>query len=162
MHIIRRLDLGEGLLYREVRLEALQDSPGAFATSYESALERDAESWAAQADASADGEDRATFLVFFEGRPVGLVALYRGPDQSPAGELVQMWIAPGHRGGSVATDLLDHLFGWAAGHGFDTIRAEIAQGNPRALRFYGKYGFRPVISEGGNTLLEKEIAREII
>ena len=137
----------------------MQDSPGAFATSYESALERDAESWAAQADASADGEDRATFVVFFEGRPVGMAALYRDPDQSPTGELVQMWIASAHRGSSIATDLLDHLFGWAAGSDFKIIRAEVTRENPRALRFYEKYGFQPVISQSRSTILEKEITR---
>ena len=156
MHTIRRLNVGEAAVYRSLRLEALQDSPEAFSTTYESALERDHDSWVVQADSSALGSDRATFVVF-DDRPIGLAALYRDSGASPVGELLQMWIAPSHRGGAVAADLLDHLFRWAANHSFTSIRAEVTQGNLRALRFYGKYGFQPLSSEAGAIQLTKPV-----
>lgn len=154
MHSIRRLNIGEAALYREVRLEALRDSPEAFATSYESALERNEESWIAQADGSAAGDDRATFLVF-DRKPMGMAALYRDANDDATGELIQMWIAPEWRGGKVARELLDHVFLWAAGRDFKAIRAEVAEGNSRALRFYEKYGFRRIDSESGVVLVKE-------
>lgn len=157
MHTIRRLNPGEGFLYREVRLEALKDSPEAFSTSYESAQERDDQSWATQADASAEGGDRATFLVIAD-RVIGMAALYRDADVMKSGELVQMWIAPDYRGTSVSMDLLDHLFRWASQHGFETIHAGVTPGNLRALRFYEKYGFSRINSEEGDIRLEKACA----
>jgi RimJ/RimL family protein N-acetyltransferase len=156
MHTIRRLNVGEAAVYRSLRLEALQDSPEAFSTTWESALGRDDNSWVVQADSSALGSDRATFVVF-DDRPIGLAALYRDSGVSPVGELLQMWIAPSHRGGAVAADLLDHLFRWAANHSFTSIRAEVTQGNLRALRFYEKYGFRPLSSEAGASQLTKPV-----
>lgn len=156
MHIIRRLNIGEAAVYRSLRLEALKDSPEAFSTTYESALERDDNSWISQADSSAHGNDRATFIVF-DDRPIGLAALYRDSDIPSEGELLQMWIAPSHRGGGVAADLLDHLFRWAANHSFTSIRAEVTQGNLRALRFYKKYGFQPISSEARDLLLTKPV-----
>lgn len=151
MPTIRRVNAGEAAVYRSLRLEALKDSPEAFSTTYESALERDDNSWNSQADSSAHGSDRATFIVF-DDRPVGLAALYRDPGIPSVGELLQMWIAPSHRGGAVSVDLLDHLFRWAADHSFTWIRAEVTQGNLRALRFYQMYGFKP-LSPGTKDLL---------
>jgi GNAT superfamily N-acetyltransferase len=156
MHTIRRLNAGESAVYRSLRLDALKDSPDAFSATYESALKRDDNSWILQADASADGNDRATFIVFDE-RPIGLAAVYRDSDMPSVGELIQMWIAPSHRGGVVAVDLLNHLFRWAADHSFTSIRAGVTQGNLRALQFYKKYGFQPLSSETGDSLLTKPI-----
>lgn len=158
MHTIRRLNAGEAAIYRSLRLEALKDSPEAFATTYDSALHRDEDSWIEQADSSAQGEDRAVFLVL-DDRPIGMAALYRDPENASSGELLQMWIASSYRGGSTAVDLLDHLFQWASEHGFSSIRAEVRPGNGRALRFYGKYGFRQVASSE-TTLLTKAVRRQ--
>ncbi len=140
MLLIRRLELGEGELYRAVRLQSLEDSPAAFVTTLEDALARSHRSWAAQADSSAAGNDRATFVAL-DGKPVGLGAIYRDTSRLEDGELLQVWVAPDCRGGGVAIRLLDALFAWAASVGFQTIRAEVFRDNPRALRFYEKYGF---------------------
>lgn len=153
MHTIRRLNPGEHAIYRNIRLEALKESPEAFATTYESALTRDDESWVDQADTAAQGGDRAIFLVLTD-RPVGLAGLYRDSENPSNGELIQMWIAPDHRGGTAANNLLDYIFQWASKHSFTTIRAEVTDGNLRALRFYEKYGFQKIESSGG-TLLSK-------
>lgn len=156
MHTIRRLSPGEATLYRQIRLDALLDSPEAFATSHESALKRNDESWIAQADGSAHGDDRATFLVMDE-EPVGMAALYRDATDHTEGELIQMWIAPSYRGSSLAADLLDHVFTWAAERGFKTIRAEVTDGNTRALRFYERYGFRRMGSGDGGMVLVRKV-----
>ena len=156
MHVIRRLNVGEALLYRAVRLESLQDSPAAFLTTYEFASARDDESWVAQADASAQGSDRATFVVLAD-RPIGLGALYRDPDEPARGELIQMWVSADHRGTSLAAELLDHIFEWASRHRFCSIRAQVMAGNSRAFRFYEKYGFEPGASKDGHATLTKEV-----
>jgi len=139
-YTVRRLQEGEAGLYRSVRLESLRESPEAFATTYESALQRDDGSWRAQAEASASGMDRATFVVLAD-RPIGLGAIYRDPDRPKEGELIQVWVSPEGRGGEVAADLMNALMRWAASNDFETIRAEVTPNNPRALRFYEKHGF---------------------
>lgn len=101
MSITRRLNPGEGQLYRAVRLEALRESPEAFSSRYEDALARSEQSWVDQADSSATGSNRATFVTF-QNQPVGLAALYRDEKVPDVGQLIQMWIAPEVRGGRVA------------------------------------------------------------
>lgn len=158
---IRRLNIGEGDLYRRVRLESLKESPEAFASTHESALARAEESWSSQADASATGNDRATFVVLAD-QPIGLAALYRDETRSEVGELIQVWISPEHRNGSLATELMDTVFGWAASNGFDTIRAEVTSVNGRALRFYEKCGFVRQVADNNavdqNRILIKKVA----
>ncbi len=152
MPVIRRLNPGEAALYRSLRLEALKESPAAFATTYESAVARDDDSWIQQADGSAQGPDRATFVVI-AGRPAGLAAIYRDAGDTAVGELIQMWIAPEHRGGPLASELLGALLDWAALQGFERIRAEVTPGNQRALRFYQKCGFRLMDTDSTNGVL---------
>jgi ribosomal protein S18 acetylase RimI-like enzyme len=159
MNTIRRLNVGEAQIYRDIRLESLRESPFAFATSYESALSRDIDSWEAQADASAVGPDRAIFIAFSDS-PVGLVGLYRDQNDNSCGELLQMWVSLCHRGSSLAGDLMDHVFDWASQHEYRFIRAEVTENNLRALRFYEKYGFQTVASEGIGTTLTKEVEQE--
>lgn len=148
--VIRRLNPGEADLYRTVRLESLKESPEAFASTYESALERSGESWRQQADASATGNDRATFIVLAD-RPVGVATLYRNPEKFEEGEMIQVWVSPEHRGGEVAGDLLRTLFSWAVANDFQTIVAEITPNNTRALRFYEKHGFAQIQPAAGAT-----------
>jgi ribosomal protein S18 acetylase RimI-like enzyme len=144
---VRRIQIGEGNVYREVRLRALSDAPAAFLTTYAQSLEREPESWAEQADRAACGVDRAIFLLFANGDPVGLAALYRHPEQNDTGELLQVWVAPEHRGNGSAAALLDGLMQWGlAAARFQSILAEVKTGNERALGFYRKYGF--LIADG--------------
>ena len=140
MRITRRLNSGEGHLYRAVRLEALRESPEAFSSRYEDAVARSEQSWADQADSSATGSDRATFVTL-EDQPVGLAALYRDDNTTDVGELIQMWVAPEARGGTVASDLLREVFQWASANSFAFVKAEVMKSNTRALRFYEKFGF---------------------
>lgn len=140
MRITRRLSPGEGPLYRAVRLESLRESPEAFSSRYEDAVARSEQSWADQADSSATGSNRATFVTL-ENQPVGLAALYRDENAPDVGELIQMWVDPDVRGGSVANDLLIEVFQWAGTNHFVSVKAEVMKSNGRALRFYEKFGF---------------------
>lgn len=139
--VIRRILPGEAELYRRVRLESLIESPAAFLSTYESSAARSVQSWISQADGSATGDDRATFLVLADGEPVGLASLYRDPDGAETGELVQVWISPSLRSGGVGKELMNAVCGWAVSHGFTGIHGEVMPGNPGAVRFYQKCGF---------------------
>lgn len=157
---IRRLNPGEADLYRSVRLESLRESPEAFTSTYESALARSEESWQQQAEASASGADRATFIVLTD-HPVGVAALYRNPEKFEEGEMIQVWVSPDYRGSTVATDLMHALFTWAASNGFQTILAEVTSNNIRALRFYEKHGFVSVHRAAGETPENQLLMRRV-
>ena len=138
---IRRLQTGEADLFKQVRLMALQDAPYAFPSTYAAAMQRSAESWREQAEGTAQGTDRATFIAFSEDAPIGMAALYRLEDQVDVGELLQVWISPEYRGTSVAWDLTDAIFKWARENNSHQILAGVTKVNAMAFKFYTKYGF---------------------
>jgi RimJ/RimL family protein N-acetyltransferase len=140
---VRRIQISEGDLFKQMRLTALRESPFAFASTYEVALRRSPESWREQADSTAQGSDRSTFIAFSDDSPIGIAALYRTEEENDVGELLQMWVSPEYRGKRIARDLMDAVFQWASANGFRSVVATIAKGNVRALRFYQKHEFRP-------------------
>lgn len=138
---IRRIQLGEGDLFKQIRLASLQDAPYAFSSSYDSALRRSAESWHEQAENTAQGTNRATFIAFSDEKPIGIAALYRLEDKADVGEVLQVWVAPEYRGMNVAWDLMNTIFWWARENNIHSIIAGVTDGNTRAQKFYTKYGF---------------------
>lgn len=140
---IRRIRIGEAELFKRIRITSLRESPSAFGSTYESALRRTPESWSEQADSTAQGSDRSTFIAFSDDSPIGISALYRVEDGSDVGELLQMWVSPEHRGRGVATRIMNAVFQWAGENGFRTVIATLARGNAMALKFFREYGFKP-------------------
>jgi RimJ/RimL family protein N-acetyltransferase len=158
---IRRIQPGEADLFRHMRLKSLQDAPDAFSSTYDLAILRSAESWREQAESTAQGSDRATFIAFSDAAPIGIAALYRFEDQGEVGEVMQVWVDPEFRGTRVATDLMDVVFKWAGENNFRRIIAEVTKVNARALRFYTKYGFsftdEPLSNVPNSLSLAKEV-----
>jgi len=151
MKTIRRIKLGEGMLYKAIRLRALGDAPEAFGSSLEDALLRSEESWHVQADQSAKGSARATFFAMQNDQPVGLAALYQHDNSEDTTELIQMWVAPESRSYGTAKILLDHAFAWAKENGYSRIQAEVVPSNTHALRFYKRYGFTEITQPSTHT-----------
>jgi hypothetical protein len=83
--VVRRVVPDEWQAFREIRLAALAESPGAFVTTYARASQYDEQLWRSRA---ADG---ATMLAWRGDRPVGLVAAYLPDDVA---QLVMMWVEP--------------------------------------------------------------------
>lgn len=90
---IRRVRSGEGDELRKLRLRALADAPGAFASTYAEAS-RPPEVWEEAARRRSEGEQESTFVAVDGRRWVGLVGAYRGQADATAVELVSLWTAP--------------------------------------------------------------------
>lgn len=161
MITIRRIQTGEADLFKEMRLKSLREAPYAFSSTYDSALRRSAESWREQAESTAQGSDRATFIAFSEDSPVGIAALYRLEGQAGVGEMLQVWVTPEYRGSRVAWDLMDVVFKWAGENNFRRIIAGVTKVNVRALKFYTKYGFSVMDESLSNDSDGLSLAKEV-
>ena len=161
MITIRRIQIGETDLYKQIRLASVQDSPYAFGTTYEALTERSAEIWRERTESTAQGTDGATFIAFSEDAPIGMAALVRIEDQTDTGELLQVWVSPEHRGTNVAWGLMDAIFKWARENNFGRVIAGVTKGNDRAVKFYIKYGFTILVEasaeDAGGVYLVKEV-----
>jgi GNAT superfamily N-acetyltransferase len=161
MILVRRIRLGEGQLFKDLRLAALTESPNAFSSTYESAVERSWESWRDQADGSASGNDRCTLIAFAGGTPVGLGAVYRDGPQADEGELLQFWVRPDWRRRGVGRELLEALLRWCEENGILRVRATVTAGNDRAARFYKGHGFASVTGRAGEATRGTVLVRNI-
>ena len=144
MLTVRRIKVGEWRSYRQIRLASLKDSPESFSTTFHRLFTSNKllESWIEQADYSAEGLNRSTFLAFDSDKPVGVAALYRDQDHKDAGELIQVWVSPEHRGSGVAGQLIQSTLAWAKESGISQIRTEVLDTNKRAIQLYERIGFK--------------------
>jgi RimJ/RimL family protein N-acetyltransferase len=158
---IRRLKIGEVDLFKQLRLTSLQDAPYAFPSTYDDALQRSAESWREQAERTAQGTDRATFIAFSDDIPIGMAALYRRDDPVDAGELLQVWVSPEYRATRVPWDLMDAIFEWASENNFRRIIAGVTKVNARARKFYINYGFSMLDESSANDSEGAYLVKEV-
>jgi GNAT superfamily N-acetyltransferase len=71
-----------------------------------------------------------------------------GKPDSTIGELKRMYARPGHGGLGVGAALLAHVEAQARRHGYQALHLSTRVANSRAVAFYAKHGYAPVIAWG--------------
>ncbi len=121
---------------RSLRLQALQDAPDAFASTWEDEAKMPDAKWRGRLAS----KDHATFLVSEADNDYGLAV--GGPYGDDAG-LYAMWIAPAFRGRGGAGKLIEAVAVWAAEKGFRRLLLDVADANNAAISLYERHGFSP-------------------
>ena len=117
--------------WRDLRLEALQDTPIGYGELYADALLLSDDEWRERARRPGlkaiayDGDD-----------PVGMAGGFVDPEGRPL--LFGVYVRPGARGGGVLAALVDVVAAWAAPV---PLVLEVHADNERARRAYDKLGF---------------------
>ena len=122
---------------RDIRLSALQDSPGAFYSTYEDTRDRPEVSWRAWPSQG------VALGVWLDGVPVGMVGIATEAEDPRSADLFAMWVAPTARGSGAADLLVQAAVDWAQQRGCTSVSLEVASGNERAERVYARHGFVP-------------------
>ncbi len=155
--VIRRVAPNEWKLYRQLRLDALRDSPDAFASTFDRERAFTRWTWKVRLQSA------VTVIAYLDGRPVATATLI-GDRRLPSGrEIVAMWVRPDARGQGIAGQLLAHLVEVARAGGATRIALWVADGNDTARRVYLAAGFEPtgdrdVIRDGlGEELLARAL-----
>ena len=138
---IRRINRGEWEVYRNLRLQALKDSPAAFGSTYGEAIRRSPKSWQEQADSAAVGSERCTVVAFSEDVPIGMACVYKCGGSEEESDLLQVWVAPEFRGSGAAVSVIDELVAWCEQNGVMRIYAGVIESNRRVLSFYRRLGY---------------------
>ena len=122
---------------RAIRLRALLDAPDAFASTFEEAAARSAESWSQQV------VELPTFVAVRDGLDVGVVRCMRDETDPQAAFLISMWVAPEVRRLGVGGELVDAVIEWARSNGVNRLLLDVADDNPHAIALYTRKGFQP-------------------
>jgi ribosomal protein S18 acetylase RimI-like enzyme len=144
---LRRAQLGDEPLLRELRLQALSDAPDAFGSTYERELARTTTDWQRWLSPG------VTFILDRPDGAAGIVAARRDADDPAVVHLMAMWVRPEIRGSGAADDLVGAILAWAESEGAKTVRLDVMQANARARRLYERHGFR---STGHETVRESD------
>jgi GNAT superfamily N-acetyltransferase len=128
-------------VYRDIRLAALQESPGAFVATLEQELALDERRWRERV-----GRSRR-LVAERDGAVLGVVSVGH-EDRAYAGtaELFGLWVTPEARGSGVAWKLVEAGADQALRDGRSHLSYWVGTDNGRAVAFASSFGFRP-----GNT-----------
>ena len=137
---VRALGGEDWQVYRDVRLAALREAPGAFASSLDQESQFDEAFWRKRMARSA--RLLATADALDDGSAAGIVSVGDSDEQDVA-ELFGLWVTPQLRGAGVAWKLVEAATEHAKGDGRRVLQAWVSTDNGRAVAFFSSYGFRP-------------------
>ncbi len=134
---IVRADAEDWAAVREIRLRALSDAPDAFASRLADERDRPESQWRDRLSSP----DASTFLALYRGEPVGLVTVYRDPDDRTCARLVSLWVSPDQRRHGVATTLTEAVLDWARLSEVQAVDLWVTENNDGARHLYERCGF---------------------
>ena len=133
---VRVLEESEWTTYREVRLRALAESPGAFTASLADEADRDEQFWR-------DRMTRSYRLLAERGQvPQGIVSLGPYEPDPSAAEVFGLYVVPDARGTGVSWRLVEAAAALATQQGYMQLYYWVGTDNARAVGFANNFGFR--------------------
>ena len=144
MVLIRLMLPHEWHLHRDVRLQALLDSPHAFGSSYEMEAKRSNCEWQQLIETALASGKNHVYLAESDCMVCGLVWCKLSVMDTGLAEIFQMWVNPKHRGMGVGEKLLQAAIDCARNHRMERISLEVTANNYAAEVFYQSQGFQRV------------------
>lgn len=121
-------------LWRDLRLEALQDTPIGYGESYADALASPEQRWV-----DTPARPGSHHLAWDGTRPVGMAGGFVDDQGRPVA--FGVYVRPEARGSGAVGLLLDAVGEWARGLGADQLRLEVHEDNARAAAAYLRLGW---------------------
>lgn len=136
---IRPFESNDAELLKTVRLEALQDSPHAFASSHDEVKDLPASYWLDIVQCKGNYENSKSFVGEDRGKPIAMAACY--PETNDTFRLIAMWVNSSSRSNGVGSTILKFIESWASSQGAKELVAAVYSDNPTAIGFYSNQGF---------------------
>jgi ribosomal protein S18 acetylase RimI-like enzyme len=128
------------LLFKEVRLRALEDSPGAFDSTYARESQFADSEWMQRVE-QWSGMSGAGFLAMDAGTACGIAGSFLDQNDPTRARLISMWTAPKHRKLGIGRLLVNEVLNWALGRNARELQLMVTSNNEPAIRFYQRLGF---------------------
>lgn len=139
--IIAEAHPSDAILFRELRLEALQDSPVAFSADYQRNLSHPIKYW--EDLLTADPDESTMFLAKHEENLIGMTGIARGgsPKTRHAATVWGVYVTPEWRGLHIAEEMIRACLAWAKSRDIVIAKLGVAVVNTPAIRCYERCGF---------------------
>ena len=152
------------MIFKEIRLRALQDAPSAFSSTYAKESQLSDADWIERA-VQWSGERSVAYLALDKTIACGIAGAFLDHDDAALAHLVSMWVAPAHRRFGIGATLVGAIVEWARTQRVDRLQLLVTSTNDGAIKFYERLGFAltemttPHVSDP--TLSDCEMSREI-
>ena len=140
--LIREAKPTDANQFRDLRLEALQDSPVAFSADYQKNLSHPPRHW--EEILTMHNDESTIFLAVHEKSLIGMTGIARGgsPKTRHAAVVWGVYVTPAWRGLHIAEELIRSCFTWAKARGVVLAKLGVAAINQSAVRCYERCGFK--------------------
>jgi RimJ/RimL family protein N-acetyltransferase len=139
--VIRRSSLADALNFRELRLEALSDSPTAFSMDYQRSANYPSKYW--EDRLTMDDNEAAIFFAEHDHHLIGMTGIARGasPKSRHGADIWGVYVTASWRGFHIAEELIHSCKAWAKARGILILRLAVVATNTSAVRCYERIGF---------------------
>jgi ribosomal protein S18 acetylase RimI-like enzyme len=141
MITLEQLTPANALIFKAVRLHALQESPTSFSSTYARESTFPDEEWFARS-ARWSGAGFISYLAFDGDTACGMVGCTAEGQEPQRAHVVSMWVAPAYRRAGVGTLLISALKTWAKNQRLLELKLMVTSVNLSAIEFYQRIGFR--------------------
>jgi RimJ/RimL family protein N-acetyltransferase len=144
----------DAILFRELRLEALQDSPVAFSADYQRNLSHPPKYW--EDVLTAHPDESTIFLAKHQDNLIGMTGIARGgsPKTRHAATVWGVYVTAEWRGLHIAEELIRACLAWAKEREIVIAKLGVAAMNTSAIRCYERCGFEITGTEPRALFLE--------
>jgi ribosomal protein S18 acetylase RimI-like enzyme len=130
------------LVFRDVRLRALQDAPTAFGSNYAQECQLTHADWRERV-LRWNGQGGAGFLAMDQNTACGIAGVFIDERDPTRAQMVSMWIAPTQRRRGIGRLLVEDIVTWVRQREGRTLGLMVTSNNESAISFYRRLGFTP-------------------
>jgi len=138
--VVREATISDAEQFRELRLDALQDSPIAFPADYMVNVNHPMSFWEDRLKTDGIG---TIFFAEHENQLLGMMGIRRG-ETSKTKHSASIWgvyVRPKWRGLRIAESLIEACIGWAKSKDVNIIKLGVVAASTSAVHFYQRCGF---------------------
>ena len=128
------------MIFKEIRLRALQDAPSAFSATYAKESQFSDADWIARA-AQWSGARSVAYLALDKTNPCGIAGAFLEPDDLTCAHLISMWVDPAQRRLGIGAMFVSEVVEWARTRRVKTLQLLVTSNNDGAIKFYQRLGF---------------------
>ena len=140
--MIREASAADAARFRELRLEALQNSPIAFSADYQKNFNHPSKYW--EEMLSPQPDESTIFIAEHENKLIGMTGVMRSnsPKTRHSAWIWGVYVTPEWRDLHIAKDLITSCLDWAKARNIVLAKLGVAVVNEPAIRCYQRCGFR--------------------
>lgn len=139
--VIRDATPADAMLFRGLRLEALQESPTAFTADYEKNSSHPPKYW--EERLTMDPDEANILFAEYEDRLIGMTGIARGssPKTRQGAWIWGVYVTPPWRGLRIAQEVINLCLTWATAREVVVVKLGVSATNQAAIRCYERCGF---------------------